>query len=317
MNNILLRRPGGCLNGSAVLLTLSLLLCGGTAWGAGDVLWRSGPNLYISLTGQDQLKRTATPPNQHPAQLDAQQLSQALESIQVWSAGGLFGKKEMKKLFSLQQARLLGQYISVGLAKADAGQDLVFVLARAEKKYYVMQDTGYTGGRVFYLDDKLHVIIGDYDATGDRFKERAQKSHGVTDVKQYFRHGRRAKASNFKGVVVSNAGLSVYKTASRTRRDWLVIDLEQAAAVYLAEQRAQQSPIAESPLAGPELERLARERRRMRLEMARMRQALRASDGGARRPIEERLGALDELKAKGLITDSEYQDRRAAILEEI
>ena len=310
------KKSGAIIAPYGEICGLALLLFGGMAASAEDVLWRSGPNLYVKLAAQDQLKRDATPPNQHPARLDAETVTRALESIEVWNRGGLLNKREMKKLFSLQQARLLGQYVSVGLSRAEARQDLVFVLARSEKKYRVIQNTGHTGGRIFYLDDKLHIIIGDYDAAGDRFKEMAQKSHGVTDVRQHFKHGRRARVSGFKGVVVGSAGLSVYKEADKARRDWLVVDLEQAAAAYLAERDDRQRSEQEAD-PGAEAERLARERREMRLEMARMRKAMRASGAAQQRPVEERLKTLEQLRDKDLITDSEYQERRTAILEEI
>ena len=195
-------------------LLFILLLYAGIAQ-ADEVLWQSGSNLYIKLTDQDQSKQEATPPNQHPVQLNSSQVSSALEGIEAWSGGGFFKKKKLKTLFSLQQSRLLGQYISAGLSKARPDQDIVFVLGRSEKKYVVIQNRGYTGGRVFYLDGKLHIIIGDYDNEGDRFKETAYKSHGVTDVKQYFKHGRRVKPSGFKGSIVVRAGVTPHTDGKR------------------------------------------------------------------------------------------------------
>ena len=43
-------------------------------FGANDEdLWKSGSNLYIRLTDQDQSKKDVTPPNQHPVQLNSGQ----------------------------------------------------------------------------------------------------------------------------------------------------------------------------------------------------------------------------------------------------
>ena len=178
-------------------------------------LWKSGTNLYIRLTDQDKSKKDVTPPNQHPVQLNAARITNALEGIQAWSGGGFFKKKKRNSLFSLQQSRLLGQYISAGLSRARSDQDIVFVLARSEKKYLVLQNTGYTGGRAFYLDGKLHLIIGDYDHEGDRFKETVERSHGVTETKQYFKHGRRAKSVGFKGSIVGRPASSLTWTAKK------------------------------------------------------------------------------------------------------
>ena len=289
-------------------------------FGANDeVLWRSGANLYIRLTDQDQSKKDVTPPNSHPVQLNAGQVTSALEGLEAWSGGGFFKKKKLKSLFSLQQARLLGQFISAGLSRARPDQDVVFVLARSEKKYMVIQNRGYTGGRAFYLDGRLHLIIGDYDSEGDRFRETVEKSHGVTDVKQYFKHGRRSKSVGFKGSIVAMAGVVPHRDGKKTRRDWIEIDLEQAATVYLAE-KAEQAPqeAVTSEAMQAEAARMARERREMRLEMAKMRKEMKSSNGGdSAQTIEQRLMTLQELRDKELISAEEYEQKREQILGEI
>ena len=282
-------------------------------------LWKSGANLYIRLTDQDKSKKDTTPPNQHPVQLNAGQITNALEGIEAWSGGGFFKKKKRNTLFSLQQSRLLGQYISAGLSRARSDQDIVFVLARSEKKYLVLQNTGYTGGRVFYLDGKLHVIIGDYDHEGDRFKETVERSHGVTETKHYFKHGRRAKSVGFKGSIVGRAGVEPHVDGKKTRRDWIEIDLEQASSVYLAE-KAEQAPqeTVTSEAMQAEAARMARERREMRLELAKMRKEMKSSNGGdTTQTIEQRLMTLQDLRDKELISAEEYQQKREQILGEI
>ena len=290
-------------------------------FGANDeVLWKSGANLYIRLTEQDQSKQAVTPPNQHPVQLNAGQVTSALEGIEAWSGGGFFKKKKLNQLFSLQQARLLGQYISAGLAKARPDQDVVFVLARSEKKYRVIQNTGFTGGRAFYLDGKLHLIIGDYNHQGDRFKETVEKSHGIMETRQYFKHGRRAKPVGFKGSIVARAGVEPYMDGQKTRRDWITIDIEQAAAVYLAQRASQAAPQQTETSAAMQAEaaRLARERREMRLEMARMRKEMQSSNtANSGQTLEQRLLTLQELRDKELISAEEYQQKREQILGEI
>ena len=282
-------------------------------------LWKSGANLYIRLTDQDKSKKDVTPPNQHPVELDPGRITNALEGIEAWTGGGFFKKKQRKKLFTLQQSRLLGQYIATGLSKARPDQDIVFVLARSEKKYIVIQNRGYTGGRVFYLDGKLHIIIGDFDHEGDRFKETVERSHGVTEIKQYFKHGRRSKSVGFKGSIVGRAGVEPHVDGKKTRRDWLEIDLEQAASVHLAqkaEQAAQEAPTSAAMQA--EAARMARERREMRLEMAKMRKEMKSSNGDSSpRTIEQRLATLQDLRDKELISAEEYQQKREQILGEI
>ena len=319
--------PVRSLSKTAVLYLFLLLYAGIVRadllpnFGANDeVLWRSGSNLYIRLTDQDQSKKDVTPPNSHPVQLNANQVTNALEGLEAWSGGGFFKKKELRSLFSLQQARLLGQFISAGLALARPDQDIVFVLARSEKKYLVLQNRGYTGGRAFYLGGRLHLIIGDFDNEGDRFQETVERSHGVTDTKQYFKHGRRAKSVGFKGTIVAMAGVEAHLDGKKTRRDWIEIDLEQAATVYLAE-KAEQAPqeTVTSAAMQAEAARLARERREMRLEMAKMRKEMQSSSDGnnSSQTVEQRLMTLKELRDKDLISPEEYQQKREQILGDI
>ena len=55
----------------------------------------------------------------------------------------------------------------------------------------------------------------------------------------------------------------------------------------------------------------------MRLEMAKLRKEMNENKSGPDLSIEERLGKLEELRDKDLITKEEYDKRRAEILNEI
>ena len=66
-----------------------------------------------------------------------------------------------------------------------------------------------------------------------------------------------------------------------------------------------------------EAAKLAKERREMRLEMARLRKEMDENKRGSDLSIEERLGKLQELRDKELISKEEYDKRRVEILNEI
>ena len=286
---------------------------------ADEMLWRSGGSLFIKLVEQDKSKHEATPPNQHPVRLNADEISNALNSIDVWD-DGLFRKKELLKLFSVSQARLLGEYVAAGLAKASPNQDITFTLANAEKKYRILQETYFTAGRVFYLNNRLHLIIGDYRALPDKFKERAYSSSGITDVSHYFAVGRRSKPSKFKQTIVSRSGVQAYTEGAKERSDWVVIDLSTASTAYIADRKSRQpKPDALSNGAlQMEAASLARERREMRLELARMRKEMKgAASRSSALSVEERLTTLDDLRDKKLISEEEYQLKRKQILSDI
>lgn len=284
---------------------------------ADEDIWKSGINLYIRLTEQDEAAGGRAVPNQHPISLDPREITHALNLIQVWDEKW-FKKDQVETLFSTEQARLLGQYLAAGLKKATPGQDIVFALARTDTSFMVMRELSYTAGRAFYVEGRLNIILGDYRRLPDKFQERASASAGVPEIKYFFTHGKRANPSGFKKAILISDGLEVHKDESKRRPDWLVIDVERAAAAYLAEQQVdEQTPASASAEAlQVEAARLAKERREMRLEMARLRKEMGQSGTVSASP-EDRLKTLDELREKKLISDEEYEQKRKEILNDL
>ena len=68
-----------------------------------------------------------------------------------------------------------------------------------------------------------------------------------------------------------------------------------------------------------EAAKLAKQRREMRAEMARMRKEVQniSKESSSTKSIEERMITLDELLAKKLITQEEYDKKRQEILGDI
>ena len=283
---------------------------------ADEVLWESGLSLYIKITEQDDDSK----PNQQPVTLDAKEITNALNSMQILEKR-YTKEEEQKTVFTFQQASLLGQYLASGLQKANPDEDIVFALASTQKNYVVMKETYYMAGRAFYADDRLNIIIGDYDKLQDKFKERVEASHGNTSGIQYFfDNGKRKKASDFKQVVITQDGIDNYKDGSKLRRDWFVIDVKQASDAYVAAVEANKKldpNEVNAELIRQESAKIAKERREMRMEMARMRKEMSENKGGNTLTVEERLKNLDELKDKGLISGDEYDIKRQEILSDI
>lgn len=302
----------------AVLLVLLMLQAAPLY--ADETLWRSGLNLYIKLVDQDRSKE-GTLPNQHPVTLDAKEITNALNSIEIWDRH-LFKKDELDTAFSLEQARILGQYLSEGLRKARPDQDIIFSVIRREKKYVVIEDKFYTSGRAFYSNGRLNIIFGDFERPPDKFKERAYQSSGISEIQYSFSHGKRSKPSDFDKQIITKAGLENYRDGSTIRKDWLLIDVPVASNTYLAEhsQNKELAPNEISEAVKLEAAKLAQERREMRLEMARLRKEM--AEGGTSKSnsalsLEERFKVLEDLKNQGLITDEEYQSKRKEILNDI
>ncbi len=292
---------------------------------ADEVLWKSGLNLFIKLDKQDKNSDGKRVPNQHPVSLNAAQIRDALNALIVWDksffTGALKDKEEAESVFSLSQARLLGTHIASGLQRARPDQDVVFAITRRKKSFLFMKDTTYTGGRVFYANGKLNLIIGDYDRLGDKFKERAHQSSGIAEIKYYIAPGKRAKRSGFdKGVVLID-GITTYKGDGKSRNDWFVIDVGKASASFVAKQtgEAEANNSVNDEKLRREAAKSAKERREMRLEMARLRKEMKEQAQGEAtvRSPEERLEKLEALRSKALITEDEYKSKRAEILGDI
>ena len=302
-----------------------LLSCLAPISRADENIWKSGLNLYVRITEQDDMDSGRPPPNQHPAMLNPAEITNALTDIQVWDKHW-FRKDDIEEVFSEAQARLLGQQLAVALRKASPTQDVVFAIARTDKSMLVFQDVSYTAGRAFYANDRLNIILGDFMRPPDKAQEKAASSAGEMEIKYYFQHGRRAEVTGFKSAVMTGDGVDVYKEGGQRRPDWLVIDVKRAAAAYLAQQKAEEpaSASVNDEAMRQEAARLAEERRQMREEMARMRkemggQSASGSQAGASvtGSAETRLKMLDELKQKKLISDDEYQRKRKEILNDI
>lgn len=280
-----------------------------------DDLYKSGLNLYIRLAEQD----SSAVPNQHPVTLDGPAIGDALSIIQVWEKNW-FKPNEAQKVFSTEQARLLGQYIALGLSKATPGQDIIFALGRTDKGFLsVIRELSYTSGRAFFANGKLNLIIGEYRRLPDKFQERANASSGAPEIKYFFAHGKRTKPSDFNLAVVTGEGVDTHTVSGSKRRDWFEIDIKQAAATLAARiaLEKQSAGGADSEVVRQEAARLAQERREMRLEMARMRRDMEQGAATSAEPAEQRLKTLEELQKKGLISDEEYARKREEILKDI
>jgi hypothetical protein len=254
---------------------------------ADEDLWKSGLNLYVKLVDQDDSLGDSTPPNQHPVSLNAQEVTNALNTLEVWdkkSFMGIFRKSEgAVMVFSQSQAGTLGLYIAEGLKKATPRQDIIFVVARNEKGFMNIRETTYTGGRAFYADGRLNILIGDFAKSGDRFQERAAQSSGIEEIRFFFAHGRRSKASDFDRALMARPGVEIRDSGGKPRFDWFLIDVPAASAAYIASMDAAKGA-AESEAdkaVRQEAERLAAERRELRAEMARMRKEMHEMSGGA------------------------------------
>lgn len=284
-----------------------------------DDLWRSGLNRYIKYAEQDTNKFGK---NDHPVNLDEKNISLALRALEVPDDSFFADDETLMNVFTVQQIKLLSEQLAKGLEKASPDQDIIFVLEKAEKKLLGLQDKRFLAGRAFYKDGKLNIIIGEYDFFRSSAFESTYDPSGKEAVPYNFNYGSRTRASNvFKNVSVFNVPGIENKKLDGFRHDWFLIDVKLAAESFLANKNKKETPqgVVDDEALKIEAAKMAKQRREMRAEMARMRKDMQENAKGSTsaKSIEERIATLDQLLDKKLITKEEYDTKRQEILNDI
>ena len=283
---------------------------------ADEVLWESGQNLFIKITSQDKSKSGKTLPNSHPVKLNQTDIAEALELIKIWSKDYYEGE-DLERVFTVPISRHIAEHTAKGLLKAKPNEDIIFTLVARKAGMFGTSEPRWCTGRVFYLDNKLNIILGEYDHPGDKLKEIVYGGTGTETVRYFFPTAKRAKASkSFTSNIMKSDAIENGKVGSKIRKDWFVIDLEKTKQVVAANKNVKRKSSDEYKQS-LEKAKLAKERREMRLEMARIRQEMKKNKNTGSTSIEERLEHLSTLKRKGLISDEEYEKKRIEILNDI
>ena len=273
-----------------------------------DIIWQAGANELIKYIDQD---TPSLGKNDHPVVLQAKEINSILQSINYHkqSKDNVDTDKDLKAVFTDQQANLLGQYLEEGLKDAKPYQDIIFVMEKSVKRFTLLKPARYfVAGRVFYKDNKLNIIIGDYDLLRNEAYEAVNDPTGVGHIHYSFDYGQRSKPSGFKNVIIHIDGVENKQLNNTLRSDWLVIDVN---------------------VASKAIEHMATLRKKDEMENKR-KELLEVLDSEVAIPVdasnlpdnvtqslEERLTELKQLRNKDLITDEEYAQKRKQILDDL
>lgn len=250
---------------------------------------------YVQLVKRD--AKEAGAPNAHPVQINPVQLAEVLSRMTCKTAG------ETRKLFNEEEVLRLSRAASGALAVASADQDFVFRTAVRHMDFGLLGQKMVNSGRIFVEGGRLNILIG------------TQLSDALLAVRQGMQPfqpmnpGTRSKVS---ARVELTGGVSPKEQLLRP--DWLALDLTQlpmpnekpAAKKKLVPQPVAAQPAAVAPAAvvtpaAPQASPVAPAA------------VAPAAPGNA----EERLSTLKRLFDKGLINDSEYQQKRAEVLRSL
>ena len=288
-----------------------------------DVIWKSGNNSFVLL----KFDTAKYGNNDHPVDLDKREINDALKSLTLQPEGFSFEDDIPEPLFSFLTTERLAENIAKGLQQAGPNQDIFFIVQSNKRKLLILTKKFVTSGRAFYRDGKLNLIIGDYEYPINDELERVLDPGDTGTSSTLFgldRGDRDGQLFGFSENVTKLRGIENKSVNGKTRKDWFVIDVKTAAESYAARQKELEERFKDK--GEKQLEReaalLAKQRREMRAEMARMRQQIDAMEkgegaGADARSIEERMATLDALLAKKLITQEEYDTKRQEILNDI
>lgn len=289
------------------------------SWFGGDeeIIWEGAANNYFKIVEQEDSKFGK---NDHPVAVDEEELINALTALE-YTDTSILGAETIVSVFSYSQIRLLAEYLSKGLNEAKSDQDIIYAIGGSSKKLLVLTKKSYTTGRVFYKGGKLNILIGEYDLIRSYAMEKEIDPSGRGEVNYNFSHGFRDKKSNhFKGSLIGLPGISQKDISGGLRQDWIEIDVNLAAEAYLAKKKEIDNPgLNQDRALKIEAAKLAKQRREMRAEMARLRKDMSKNNNASSttRSIEERITTLDELLTKELISKEEYAVKRKEILNDI
>ncbi len=220
------------------------------------------------------------PQNQQPVQIAPEQIAAALLAIQCQPY------KEVRQLFSEDEVKRFAPAIAGALQRATANDDVIFVSTGQHAWSGLLAPTLGNAGRIFIQDGRLNLIMGMLHS--DFVADYMQGS------RQYptFDYGSRS----FRNKGIKLVGVSSGE-AKLIRDDWIAVTLPQVQTI------AQQQP-GVAPLAAPAAAGVATP----------------AGDPTADtfyRKQESRLRALQRLRDQGLITDAEFQQKRAEIVKDL
>ncbi|WP_374600117.1 SHOCT domain-containing protein [Niveibacterium sp.] len=239
---------------------------------------------YIELQQRSGAEKGA--PNQHPVQLSADAVTRALSSVQV-----ILGKDTVA-LFEQAEVSRLARAIAGSLTKAGPDQDLVFVSTSRHKELGAYGAKLTNTGRVFYADGALQLIVG------VQLSDALLGLRPGTSPTRALDPGKRAKSS--ERVKIVDPGQS---GARVVRNDWIAFQLDAAASAASA---APAAPAVVAPAAAP--------------AAAAQPASSPAVDRAVQRHFsqqESRLVLLKRMRDQGLITEAEYEAKRAEALKNL
>jgi hypothetical protein len=263
---------------SGALALVAAVSCAADSPGDVTVLW-SANDQWVKIEPQDD---AAASPNDHPAQLTSEAISNALAALRIRIVDGDTAAETQRSVFTAEELRNLAPRIASGLAKAGPRQDVTFSTIGSHPRAAggLVKDPGVNAGRVFYDDARINVIFGELQSGYRKRSVYGQRTEDFTAR----REGSRTKAAEHEWMLAARPGVQLHSTPGGVRNDWVEID---TAAVASGAAAVSQAP-GEVPA---------------------------ATKSGV--DLEQRLKTLKELRDKNLISEEAYRAKMQELLSEL
>ena len=276
---------------SGALALVAAITCAADAPRDVIVLW-SANDQWVKVEPQDD---AAAAPNDHPAQLASEAISNALAALRIRIVDEATATEAQRSVFTAGELRNLAPRIASGLAKAGPAQDVTFSTIGSHPRAVggLVKDPGVNAGRVFYDDGKINVIFGELQAGYRKRSVYGQRTEDFTPRQQ----GSRTQAAEHEWGLAARRGVDLHSNAGGVRNDWVEID---SAAVASSAAAVSQAPAAATPSA---------------TTAAGSGEGPAAAKSGV--DLEQRLKTLKELRDKNLISEEAYRAKMQALLSEL
>jgi hypothetical protein len=277
---------------SGVLALVAAVTCAADTPRDVIVLW-SANDQWVKVEPQDD---AAAPPNDHPAQLASEAISNALAALRIRVVDEDTATEAQRSVFTAEELRNLAPRIASGLAKAGPAQDVTFSTIGSHPRAAggLVKDPGVNAGRVFYDDGKINVIFGELQSGYRKRSVYGQRTEDFAPRRQ----GSRTTAADHEWGLAARPGVELHSNAGGVRTDWVEID---AAAV------ASGAAVSQAPAAATATPSAAT--------------AAGSGDGPAATKssvdLEQRLQTLKELRDKNLISEEAYRAKMQELLSEL
>jgi hypothetical protein len=266
---------------SGALALVAAITCAADAPREVTVLW-SANDQWVKIEPQDQ---AAAPPNDHPAQLASEAISNALAALRIRIVDEDTATEAQRSVFTAEELRELAPRIASGLAKAGPAQDVTFSTIGSHPRAAggLVKDPRVNAGRVFYDDGRINVIFGELHSGYRKRSVYGQRTEDFTARQQ----GSRTQAAEHEWALAARPGVELHSNASGVRNDWVEID-GAAAASDAAKAPAVASGSGQEP-------------------------AVTKSSAD----LEHRLKTLKDLRDKNLIGEEAYRAKMQELLSEL